>query len=654
MPVTDDEKELKNELDFDYRRWLAIYMLHTGEWRNAANGFDELLDPKWETLNNRSSFEITRDIALTRAYLGEYKKALNNITKARALLDSLQETSPPSNHETAFLVKQSGLEAVKATIYLLSGKYQDSLMTASKSLAILEDTLGSAHFKTLAVANLKAWCLVYQHRFAGGESEKDKPPTNVQSKKPLVDVQSGESLVDVESLSDVELLCQSTFSKLALNLGRRHPLTLESMECLVRIFILQGRFAEAIDTGTSLYNNVAETLGKYHPQAISCQYQRAAAHFARGNYRTSESLCREVLRDATNVLGLGHPRTVEFSCELARACLYHGKIEEALEKSKKATVQQVQIYLDYGSFNLMSTTQNLFRELQNLLTDKPKCRLHPDLICSLQLIAEIELRKHQISGLDGDLDLAEQILRFLVESPLRSGGTTSILKASVDYDLAIVLQERQPGAETQNYESIKILEKVVQVRRRLLGEDHADTLRAHSELLRGRFIRDMPCEEKNPKNTIDWQGFISSSDNIWNSLESRYGSQFPQTLYARLSRLITSSILRRFQYQWIEKEAQSISSILSSPQFVSERLVESILTRNAPAKFLIEFKIMSLASQLLDSAEEDIDNATKENSNESLRRALVELVKASKQLISSSDKSSLDEKGRRLSEGIAE
>ncbi|XXG97573.1 hypothetical protein Hte_003878 [Hypoxylon texense] len=600
-PNTDADKHSKNELEFNCCRCLAGHMLRTGRWEAAITEFERLLIQRGNNQDRSTSFKIIRDLALAYAYIGGCKKGRVLIAQARDRLNSQESPSTSKNHEKGLQIKHLNLDAIESTIDMLSGDYPRALGTASKSLANLEATLGPRHFKTLAVANLKAWCLVHEGRFADSTSKEYN-----------------------NSLADVELLCLSTFRKLAQSLGHRHYLALDSMECLVRIFICQGRLVEAIDTGTSAYETVTESLSEDHPQAISCKSQLAAAHLAQGNYHTSRTLYKAVYEKAKATLGSNHPKTIKYNCELARAYLYHGEIGEASTMAVNGAAQLLYLYCNGSqSSNSVPTVQSLVKELEGYMVDKLNHRLHPDVTYSLQLLAEIELHKHRIKGLEGNLGIAEQILRVLVRSLPSLRGNTSILKASVCYDLAIVLRERR---DTSNgtYEFIGILEEVVQDRKRLFGGDHPDTLQACRELLRSNLARYTKSGE-DLENKIDSRGFLSTSKNIWTCLQSRYGLQFPQTLQSRVWRLIIWSVLGRVQIQEIEEEVRSISRILTSPQLVFERLIESISMRNHLADFLIRLGIPHLARQLLESSEENIKKAQKESVNEGLCGALKRL-----------------------------
>ncbi|KAI4867144.1 hypothetical protein F4820DRAFT_414535 [Hypoxylon rubiginosum] len=615
VPITEGHNALKTGFDFDCRRWLASHMLHTGEWRNAAEAFTELLGPEWEAQHLVSSYKIFRDLALACAYLGEYKLAREHITRARIQLDYQRDFSTSTNHEE-LQIKYSVVGIVESTINMLSGDYPRALGIASRSLACLEATLGPGHFRTLSAASLKAWCLVHEGRFEDSTSEEYK-----------------------QSLADVESFCLSTCCKLAQALSPQHPLALDSVECFVRILICQGRLAEAIDTGTALYNKVAQSPGEHHPQAISCKYQLAAANFAQGNCRTSISLYKDAITEATEVLGPAHPKTTKYSCELARAYLSFGAIEEAEAIATKGATQQVRHFCqDWQPSHWTPSIPSLMKRLKDYMAENFEHRLHPDMVCSLQLLAEIEFRKYKTKGLEGNLDLAEKILKFLAMGLSAPGSDMSVLKASGDFLLAIVIRDRFLPTGNRIHESIGMLEEVVRGRKRLLGDDHPDTARAHRELIGSRFLLDFALAKKNPEKRVNFRGFISAAENIISSLESRYGPEFHQTLHVRHWRLLSGSILGRFQRYEVEEEVQAIGRILVNPQLVSERPYESISMRNTLVECLIKFGISSLAHQLLGSAEQDIEKALQEDVDGSLLGALARLGGDVERLRSSSEK----------------
>lgn len=599
-PGTDAGKRLKTELDFDCRRRLAEVMLHAGRWKDAGTEFEKLRTQSGNTGRQSVDFKIIRDLALVYAYLGDYQKGRSYITQARSRLNSQGGSSIHRDREERLQLKHSVLGLVESTIDMLSGNYHRALKIVSKSLASLQATLGPRHFRTLEAANIKAWCLVLEGRFADGISDEYRKP-----------------------LADAESLCVSTWRNLAKTLSGRHCLTLNSTECLVRIFICQGRLAEAIGTGELLHKNVTQSLGERHPQAISSKSQVAAAYLEQGNYRASRSFYEDIYAEAKKILGPNHPRSVKYRCELARACLYHGEIEKAFDIAIKGTTQLIALYgYNQLSASTLSTSPISMRELRGYIANKPNHQLHPDLIYGLQLLAEIELRKHRTKGLEGDLDIAEQTLKFLAENLSNSSGSASVLKAAVHYDLAIILQEGLPTSNRTSYESIGILEGVVRDRQRLLGDDHPDTLQAHRELSRSQLNQEISDTVNNTDDDIDGREYVSTVESIWTSLESRYGSQFHHTLHSRLWRWTMLSAFGGFQSHEIEEEAQSIGGILSNPEVLTERLIESIWMRNHIAKFLIKFDLLSPAQHLLNSVEQDIEKALKEDANKSLRRAL--------------------------------
>ncbi|KAI1451406.1 hypothetical protein F4805DRAFT_451533 [Annulohypoxylon moriforme] len=574
------EKETKAGLEFDARRLLARHMLYSGEWKTATEEFQRLLE------HQASQFIIYRDLALSYAYLGDYSRAKENIDKARQDLNSSEgnpgidnaetsNTPTPSRGNLGLEIKRNGVKATEAIIDMLYGNYQEALKAATECLQVMEKVLGPRHFKTLTIATLKVRCQVHEGRFTG----------------------EGESLADAESL------CLSTFDMLAQGLGRRHYLTLEAMECLVRIFRTQARFAEAIDTGTSLYTNAIETLGRSHPQTIDINYQLAKAHLLNGDYHTSEILFISILEEAKSSLGDDHPKTLNYTCELARALLYQGRITKAFDLVIETIMKQIKLYNNQGltvqKIMDLSSPQTLIGELEVSIKNALSFRIPPYLVSSLQLLAEIELRKRQTKGLGGDLELAQRILNLLVERVSIFSNGASVTKASIVFDLAVVLQAHSMGSDASK--SIEKMKQVVQDREKLLGEDHVDTLRARHELTRITFFHKISTGKEEGIDESDLRKLKSISETILSSLESKYGSRHPQTLNSRLWCFMVSAIVNSLGRTEIEEEARSIVNILSDAQLVIERPVESILMKFKVVSFLHTDGDSPLLRELLES-----------------------------------------------------
>ncbi|KAI2467662.1 hypothetical protein F4781DRAFT_302270 [Annulohypoxylon bovei var. microspora] len=589
---TADDKDFKGQLEFDCLRLLARHKFMIGDWKNAAREFRKLLEHK------KYSFKINRDLALTYGYLGDYARAKSHIEIAWSHLNPLGDsghavdskvlaTSSLFDHDRVLEIKRCGVRIVETTIDMLHGNYQTALQGATKSLRFMEETFGPVHFKTLAVANLELWCLVHEGRFA-------------------------RSSMHGNFLEDIERRCSTAVERLTHNLGHRHPLTLESMKCLVRVFRRQARFTEAIDTGKLLCENATQTLGHLHPQTIDIKCELAAAHLSGGNYRTSVFMFADVLREAEHILGSEHPKILQYGFELARAYLYNGKITKASDKVLKIVLKQIRrIYGGRGSAIPQTNTpslQTLVWALEAWIRNDLEFQIHPYLISGLQLLAQIELRRCQTRVPGGDLAIAERILRFLMGrvSISNGDGEKSVTKASILFDFAIVLREKYPDS-SDLYESIEILEEVVRDREVLFGEQHVETLRAQQELTKAKFMQEVSRAEANGDDYFNSAAFESVSKYILDSLESRYGSQYPQTLSSRLWCLQLDLMMCTFTSAGIEEQVLNITRILSAPGLVSERPVESIATKIALANILVRYGISHWARELLDSTEKQID-----------------------------------------------
>ncbi|ORY59285.1 uncharacterized protein BCR38DRAFT_351588 [Pseudomassariella vexata] len=173
----------------------------------------------------------------------------------------------------------------------------------------LREAIGATHFRTLTAMNLRARCLAYN-----GDHK------------------------------DAASLASGTYETIARTLGRRHPLALESMDCLVHIYRAQHCFAQAIATAKSLVENSRKTLGPEHPQTTRASYQVAASHLANGDYYTSESGFQAVVKCAEISMGKNNPETLKYTSKLACALLKTGQIDEAWEIAVNVAKRQVVLY----------------------------------------------------------------------------------------------------------------------------------------------------------------------------------------------------------------------------------------------------------------------------------------------------------------------
>ncbi|KAI0385299.1 hypothetical protein F5Y04DRAFT_276632 [Hypomontagnella monticulosa] len=578
MPqTTSREKRRKAELKSDTRQLRASYLWLTAQWRKALTEYQKILRSS-EFQHDGSLFWVHRDMGLIYANLGDYRKARECIETALRQVGTARTT-------------QKGIvRSAEAVIYLLSGKYRIALATAAESVSIMKETLGPGHFSILAVETVMAWCLVHEGRFT-----VIGPPAAVAPK------------------------FMNTAERLASSLGHQHPVALESMECLVQIYICQARISEAIGTGTSLCTNATRALGESHPSTISMKCQLGAAYLAHGSYRRSVSVLTAVFDRARQVLGHDHPETLKYSCELARAYLHYGNIEEAFRFASKALSAQIDMYMDTSTARRRLTSRSGSIVVENLVdwleahANSQKSRIHPYLISSLQVLAQIEYQRHQNRGHGRSLVLSQRLLTLL-KGLFSSGRHWSIVDASIVFDLAIAFQEDRAS------ESINLLEEVVKARRRLFGEDHLDTLHAYRELEKTKYMRGLFSMEEGEAKYTELGRFTYTLGNVRRSLDLIYGPIHPETLSARLWHLIMVVGLEDLDNAR-ENEARSIAQLLSDPSLLSERPVESISMQKTLKGLLVSYN-SPLAPGLTNSIQKQIEDVVGDPMGAGLRRRL--------------------------------
>lgn len=347
----------------------------------------------------------------------------------------------------------------KATIDLLAGNYPKALTASSGALEFIKKTVGVKYFKTLAIATLKAWCLVYNGKY-----------------------------------TEAETLCSSTYKATLQALGRRHPQTLDAMGCLVHIFRCQGRFAEVIGTSISLDLLAAKGMEEnvdttYLPGRIHAKFQLSISRFANGEYATAELTLDDVVARAENTQAIGkkHPDTLQYKSEQARAALYMGNVDEAWNLAFPVVALQFELYTSsqIADRGMKRRLVKLYKEVENggrpeqrlarvnelldlVLRDASLVTLHAFLISTLQLVANIEVCKFQYLGGRADLVTARLILTTLHKaSSTPAIVENAVLANSIALNLAtLIKEENAPLDDLDN--AVELFNEVYESRKSLL------------------------------------------------------------------------------------------------------------------------------------------------------------------------------------------
>lgn len=636
-----------DELYFDCRRWLASCRLLAGQWEEAKTEMQSLL----EDHPTSDHVRLNRDLALAYGYLGLYGEARKTLKlahepeqserKSDIVAEVTQSKSPfpgqsdisrgrgqnrketPSSDGKHNRTKESSLQVAEASINMLAGNYTTALDKSTKALDAMKKAVGPKHFKTLAIATLKAWCLAHNGRY-----------------------------------NEAETLCCATYKATTQALGRRHPQTLEAMGCLVYIYKCQCRFAEAIGTGISLESLSAEWVADQdqdHPLAIHSKFLLAISLFANGDYATAKIKIDTTVDQAERAIGKTHPETLRYKSEQARILLYLGNISEAEDLACLVVAQQFEKYIenqndtnkgiadqnqndtDQVIADICKTLETGPREgrlsrlnelLDMVLRKTPQSTLHPFLVTTLRLMANIEVRKYRLTGRkdeSADLATATAILTTLQFSCSKTKREENrVLADSVDLDLA-TLQKQSSTQPRDLLKAVELYTKAYQDRKSLMGDNHIDTLCTLRELTITQCLHDL--SGSNPEEfPID--RVKTTSDGILKTLEARLGLPHPETLTSRLWCITVDRLLRDNSSGIEQRTCKDLIEMLSDPQIVKERLIESLVMRRQLVGLLNGTGNSQEALELIARAISDVETAETVRANEGLREVLSDLKKA--------------------------
>lgn len=314
MTAVDTDQSIA-QLQYRCRGLLTSCRFHAGQWEKAATETRSLIRDS----QNRCRVRLYRDLSLVYAHLGQYFEAraalrFANVLARQATIgenrrEKTAETHIPLSEDQReserkqgddLQIKNTGRQVAEATIDILEGKYHAALTTSSEALGSMEKKVGFNHFRTLAIATLKAWCLAYDGQY-----------------------------------NDAKTLSLATYQATTRALGPSHPQTLDVMGCLVYVYKCQGWFANAIGTANSMNSllNEWEAERKSHPQAIRSKFLLAVALRANGEYTSSKLTIDGAIDDAERIMGKKHPETLRYKYEKARILHALGNASEAWSHS---------------------------------------------------------------------------------------------------------------------------------------------------------------------------------------------------------------------------------------------------------------------------------------------------------------------------------
>ena len=300
-------------------------------------------------------------------------------------------------------------------------------------------------------------------------------------------------------------------------LGKDHPNTLSSMNNLALVYWRQGLLSEAAELQKETLAGRMRLLGKDHPDTLTSMNNLAIVYRDQGLLSEAAELQKETLAgQMRSLLGKDHPDTLTSMNNLAAVYWDQGLLSEAAELQKETLTGRMRLLGKDHPDTLMSMNnlasvywnQGLLSEAAELYKETLTGRMrvlgkdHPDTLSSMNNLAIV----YGAQGLlTAAADLAKEATQLTNE---KLGGSHPHTLAAMD-TLGLVYRD-MPG-DLSN--AIRLFESVLELRKRVLGDDHVDTLESAIHL-GGAYIEQGEVDEgiKLQENALEAPENVLSSN----------------------------------------------------------------------------------------------------------------------------------------------
>jgi tetratricopeptide (TPR) repeat protein len=119
-------------------------------------------------------------------------------------------------------------------------------------------------------------------------------------------------------------------------LGKRHPDTLESINCLATVLHEQRKYMETENLYQQVLKDRREILGNEHPDTLTSVSNLASVLRDQTRYEEAEQMNRRALEGREKVLGAEHPDTLTSVSILALVLQDQRRYEEAEQMNRRA------------------------------------------------------------------------------------------------------------------------------------------------------------------------------------------------------------------------------------------------------------------------------------------------------------------------------
>lgn len=263
-------------------------------------------------------------------------------------------------------------------------------------------------------------------------------------------------------------------------LGAEHLDTLSSMSNLATVYHTQHRWHEAEALSMQAYLGRLKLLGAHHRNTLTSAMDLAGAYQGQGRWQDAEKLLMQIVDTQKSDLGTNHLDTLRSLRILATVYqdqgLYH-KAESLLTQvidtgTKVFGTDHPQSIISMGQLAILYLHQEKSSEAETVLVDVTEiCKRtlgeeHTDTVGPMRLLASVYTHL-------GRWQKSESLYRQLLDTCKSKHGAEDPLTLTITHDLAI-----SRGMLGRFTDAQSLLRTCVEIRARLLGPDHPDTVKS--------------------------------------------------------------------------------------------------------------------------------------------------------------------------------
>ncbi|KAN0083436.1 hypothetical protein V8E54_002524 [Elaphomyces granulatus] len=279
-------------------------------------------------------------------------------------------------------------------------------------------------------------------------------------------------------------------------LGEEHPNTIAAISSLATTLCKQGKLDEAVTMEKEVVEKRKRVLGEEHSDTIAAISSLATTLCKQGKLDEAVTMRREVVEKRKRILGEEHSDTIAATSSLATTLYNQGKLDEAVTMEKEVVEKRKRILGEehpdtIAAMNNLAVTlrslgkkdeaatmeSEVLKGRRNILGDE-----HPDTIAAMNNLATT-LQSLATSTLattlfkQGKLDEAVTMEKEVVEKRKRILGEEHSDTIAATSSLATTLYN-----QGKLDEAVTMEKEVVEKRKRILGEEHPDTIAAMNNL----------------------------------------------------------------------------------------------------------------------------------------------------------------------------